>query len=101
MNFIAWVYIMTNWSQSVLYVGFTTNLPPRMWQHRTKRNPKSFTAQFMVNRLVSYQGFLSVTEAKKAEKYMKGKTRAWKRALISKHNPKWKDLNDEVRRSIQ
>src|SRR5689334_21620401 len=101
MKFTAWVYILTNWSQSVLYVGFTTNLPGRTWQHRTKRDPKSFTARYTVNRLVYYQGFLSVTEAEKAEKYIKGKTRAWKRALISKHNPKWKDLSDEVHRSIQ
>lgn len=101
MNFTAWVYIMTNWSQSVLYAGFTRNLPRRNWQHRTKRNPKSFTAQFTVNRLVYYQGFLSVTEAEKAERYIKGKTRAWKRALVTKHNPKWKDLTDEVLRTIK
>jgi putative endonuclease len=100
MNFIAWVYVMTNRSQSVLYVGFTTDLPTRMWEHVTKRNPASFTARYSVNRLVYYQGFLSVTEAEKAEKFIKGKTRAWKRALISKHNPNWKDLTTEVNSRI-
>ena len=96
MQFVAWVYIMTNGSQSVLYVGFTTNLRNRMWEHITKQNPKSFTARYSVHRLVYYQGFLSVTEAENAEKFIKGKTRAWKRTLISKHNPKWSDLNCDV-----
>lgn len=100
MNFIAWVYITTNSSQSVLYVGFTTDLSTRIWEHATKRNPTSFTARYSVTRLVYYQGFLSVEEAEKAEKYIKGKTRAWKIALIIKQNPKWRDLADEVRSII-
>src|SRR4051812_16616402 len=97
MLFGALVYIMTNQSQSVLCTGFTTDLPTRVWEHATKQNPTSFTAQYSVNRLVYYQGFLSVTEAEKAEKFIKGKTRAWKRALISKHNPKWNGLTDEMK----
>jgi putative endonuclease len=67
-----------------------------MWEHRTKQNIKSFTARYAVNKLVYYQGFLSVTEAQKAEKFIKGKTREWKRTLIAKNNPKWKDLTFEV-----
>ena len=96
MSFVAWVYIMTNWSHSVLYVGFTTNLRTRVWEHCMKRNPNSFTARYSVNKLVYFQGFLSVSEAEDAEKYMKGKTRAWKRSLISKHNPYWKDLANPI-----
>ena len=91
---------MTNVSQSVLYVGFTTNLPTRVWEHCTKQNPTSFTARYSVNRLVYYQGLLSVIEAEKAEKYIKGKTRAWKRDLIGKHNPEWKALASEVKTGV-
>jgi putative endonuclease len=95
--FTAWVYIMTNWSKSVLYTGFSTDLPTRAWEHRTKQNPKSFTARYEVNRLVYYQGFLSVDEAEKSERYIKGKKREWKKTLISKHNPEWRDLTDELK----
>jgi putative endonuclease len=96
MRFIAWVYLITNRSQSVLYVGFTTDLSSRMWEHRAKLNESAFTARYSVNKLVYYQGFLSVAQAEKAEKFIKGKTRAWKRALVSERNPKWRDLSEEV-----
>jgi putative endonuclease len=66
---VAWVYIMTSQSHSVLYTGFTTNLEVRVWEHSTKQNPDSFTSRYSVNKLVYYQGFLSVTEAEKAERY--------------------------------
>jgi putative endonuclease len=97
MRFTAWVYLMTNWSRSVLYVDFTTDLPKRLWEHRTKQDPGSFTARYSTNRLVFYQGFLSATEAEDAVRFIKGQTRAWKHALISHRNPKWKDLTAEVR----
>ena len=101
MRFIAWVYIMTNRSNSVLYVGFSSDLPTRVWEHQTKQNPNSFTARYSVSKLVYYQGFLSVTEAEMAEKYIKGKKREWKKTLITKHNPHWLDLTDEMRTLIQ
>src|SRR5690606_21412407 len=91
-NFIAWVYIVTNRTNSVLYTGSTIDNSTRFWEHLTKRNKASFTAKYNVNKLVYVQGFLSVYEARKAEKYIKGKTRAWKRAF-EKHNPYWKDLS--------
>jgi putative endonuclease len=96
LYFIAWVYIMTDSTHSALYVGFTRRIAIRMREHRTKRNPKSFTARYAVKKLVYYQGFLSITEAQRAELFIKGKTRAWKKALIEKKNPKWKDLTSEL-----
>jgi putative endonuclease len=96
VSFVAWVYIMTNESQSVLYTGFTTDLKTRVWEHSTKQNPTSFSAQYNTNRLVYFQGFLSVAEVESAEKYIKGKKREWKRALITKHNPTWRDLRTEI-----
>src|SRR4051812_14202747 len=96
MDFNAWVYIITNRSNSVLYTGYTTDLRTRTWEHRTRQNPGSFTARYSVNKLVYLQGFLSVSEAKNAEKYIKGKQREWKKALITKHNPKWIDLGIQL-----
>jgi putative endonuclease len=98
VRFIAWVYIMTNTSRSVLYTGFTTRIDTRPWEHATRRNEKAFTAKYYVNQLVYVQGFLSIDEARDSELFIKGKTRAWKIALIEKHNPKWKNLYDEVLR---
>ena len=100
IRFIAWVYILTNRTRSVLYTGFTTDLVTRIREHSTKRNPDSFTARYGVNQLVYYQGFLSIAEAEQAEKYIKGKTRAWKKALIDRHNSKWKDLSFEVKSAL-
>lgn len=89
--------MITNQTQRVIYTGFTTDLKTRMWEHTTKQNPTSFSARYNVNRLVYFQGFLSIAEAESAEKYIKGKKRAWKRELITKHNPKWKDLRSEIK----
>jgi putative endonuclease len=63
-----------------------------MWEHRTKQNPGSFTARYKINKLVFYQGFHSVAAARSEEKYMKGKSRAWKIALLQRTNPDWQDL---------
>jgi putative endonuclease len=98
-NHVAWVYMMTTQSNTAIYAGFTTRIITRVWEHTTKRNPTSFTARYKVNKLVYYQGFLSVAEAEQAEQYIKGKNRDWKRALISKHNPKWQDLRDTIVKS--
>jgi putative endonuclease len=99
--FVAWVYMMTNETHSVIYAGFTTDLPTRVWEHSTKANPESFTARYNVNKLVYFEGFLSIPEAESAERYIKGKKREWKKALITKHNPRWKDLRDEIQLIIK
>ena len=88
----AWVYILTNERQTVLYVGVTNNLETRLWEHRTKQNPKCFTARYNVNKLVYFEGFESIVEAIEREKVLKGKSRKWKVALIEKFNPGWSDL---------
>jgi len=82
MNHCAWVYIITNPYNTTLYVGVTTNLSTRLWEHRTKANPKSFTARYNLYKLVYYEGFELITEAIKREKYIKGKTTIGKRFLL-------------------
>jgi putative endonuclease len=96
MNFTAWVYILTNKYNTTLYVGVTTNLSGRLWEHKTKRYPSSFSARYNLNKLVFFQSFETVIEAISHEKFMKGKSRNWKESLIRSYNPDWRDLTDEI-----
>jgi putative endonuclease len=98
MDFVAWVYIITTRMHTVFYTGYTTDIRTRMWEHRTKQNPNSFSARYSVYKLVYFQGFLSVNEAREAERFIKGKTREWKKALITDRNPRWKDLTLKLER---
>jgi putative endonuclease len=66
------VYILTNNRHTGLYVGFTNNLVRRLWEHRTKRRPKCFTARYNIHKLVYYEGFGSIVEAIAREKLIKG-----------------------------
>jgi putative endonuclease len=72
------VYILTNKGHTTLYIGYTTDIRIRVWEHKNKVNPGSFTAKYNVNKLVYHKAFDEVYLAKEAEAYMKGKTRAWK-----------------------
>ena len=57
------VYIMTNANKTVLYTGFTTNLPARVQQHKSKAFPDSFTAKYNAHLLAYYKGFATIEEA--------------------------------------
>lgn len=92
----AYVYILTNMTRTTLYVGVTNDLPTRLWEHRTKQSPTSFTARYNLSILVYYEGFTWMSNAIKREKYIKGKTRKWKEELINSKNPVWRDLTDDV-----
>ena len=88
----AWVYILTNHRRTTLYVGMTNDLPTRLWEHRTKQNPKSFSSRYNLDRLVYCEGLELVTEAIDREKFIKGKSRKWKIELIESMNPNWNNL---------
>ena len=90
---IAWVYILTNDNNTTLYVGMTNDLSTRLWEHKTKQNPTSFTARYNISKLIYYEGFDSNDEAFEREKFIKGKTRKWKEKLIGLKNIDWKDLS--------
>jgi putative endonuclease len=91
-----WVYIMTNKTHSVLYIGVTAQLVTRVYDHKNKTYPKSFTAKYNCDKLVYYSDFSSIEEAIAAEKYLKGKIRQHKINLINELNPGWKDLYDDL-----
>ena len=71
----AWVYILTNNRHTVLYVGVTNNLATRLWEHKSKQNPTSFTARYNIDKLIHYEAFTSIVEAISREKIVKGKSR--------------------------
>ncbi|MBT1705620.1 GIY-YIG nuclease family protein [Chryseosolibacter indicus] len=96
MRASAFVYILTDKTRTNLYVGVTADLPAKLWEHRTKRWPSSFTARNNIFILVYYEPYAYMANAIKREKFVKGKVRQWKEELISMKNPTWRDLTDDV-----
>ena len=90
------VYIITNQSNKVLYSGVTSALRARIWDHKTKFYPKSFTAKYNCNKIVWYEVFSGIVEAIEREKQIKAGSRESKIKLIQLLNPTWKDLWDEI-----
>ena len=91
-----YVYIMTNKRTSVLYVGVTSNLRRRILEHKSKLDPKSFTARYNCDTLLYYNGFHSIEEAINEEKRLKAGSRKQKLDLIFSLNPLWTDLYDTI-----
>ena len=87
-----YVYMMTNASNSVLYVGMTNDLRRRAAEHRTHRNPDSFTAKYKSHKLVWFEQTKSVFSAITREKQIKDWSRKKKLELILDVNPTFTDL---------
>jgi len=87
------VYILSNKSR-MLYVGVTSNLERRVFEHRMKLVP-GFTERYGLAQLVYYESTGEVTSAISREKEIKGWVRRKKVALIHSFNPEWKDLSLE------
>ncbi|HIS73802.1 TPA: GIY-YIG nuclease family protein [Candidatus Galligastranaerophilus intestinavium] len=86
------VYIMTNYSQSSLYIGVTSNLQKRVWEHKNKV-VDGFTKKYNINRLVYYELTDSIEAAINREKQLKRWHREWKINLIKEMNPEFRDLS--------
>ena len=86
------VYIMTNYSETSLYIGVTSNLPKRVWEHKNKV-VKGFTEKYNINKLVYYELTDSIESAISREKQLKRWHRQWKINLIKEMNPDFKDLS--------
>ncbi len=91
------VYIMTNKRNGTLYTGVTADLRRRVYEHKIKDNPESFTAKYNCTILVFYQSFLRIEEAIAEEKRIKNSNRKNKLKLIESMNPKWNDLWEEIK----
>jgi len=85
------VYILASQRNGTLYVGVTSNLSRRVYEHR-EGIIKGFTDRYGVKSLVWYEEFPTALEAIAAEKRIKRWRRAWKLQLIEKINPQWIDL---------
>ncbi|MCO5951042.1 GIY-YIG nuclease family protein [Mucilaginibacter flavidus] len=90
------VYIMTNKRHTVLYVGVTSDLTGRVWEHKTHFYPDSFTAKYNCEKLVYYCFYPRIEEAIGVEKAVKGGNRKAKIKLINELNPDWIDLYDKL-----
>jgi putative endonuclease len=88
---VYFAYIIASRSRT-LYVGVTSDLRRRIFQHKQKTHP-GFTARYNCNRLVWFESFSEVSAAIQREKEIKGWTRAKKIALVELANPTWEDLS--------
>lgn len=88
----AYVYVLFNQRNGTLYTGVTSFLKRRVYEHKTKFQPVSFTAKYSVDKLGYYEELNSIKEAIEREKQIKGGSRAAKLALIEDMNPGWEDL---------
>jgi len=89
------VYIMTNRPRGTLYIGVTSDLVKRAWQHRTHA-VESFTTKFGLTELVYYELHDDMYEAIRREKVLKGWNRQWKIEMIENTNRNWLDLFSEI-----
>ena len=86
--------MLSNWDDSVLYIGVTSNLPKRLYEHRNSLFD-GFTKKYNVHKLFYYEEASYMQSALQREKQLKGWTRAKKNTLISKMNPTWRDLSED------
>ncbi|HYE48846.1 MAG TPA: GIY-YIG nuclease family protein [Azospirillaceae bacterium] len=89
------VYILASKRNGTLYVGVTSDLARRVWEHRTGAVP-GFTSRYGVKMLVHYEVFDTAEYAIAREKRLKEWKRAWKIELIEKANPDWDDLYESL-----
>jgi putative endonuclease len=88
---VFYVYLLASRPQGTLYVGSTSNLQRRVWEHKQGAIP-GFTAKYEVDMLVWFEIYDSLESARTRERQIKEWKRAWKRTLIERDNPYWIDL---------
>ena len=90
-----YVYILANKRNGTLYVGSTSDLIKRVWEHKNNY-VLSFTSKYRVHHLVYYETHETYEEAARREKRFKNWCRRWKLNLIETVNPTWRDLYEEI-----
>ena len=89
------VYLLTSKPNGTIYVGVTSNLAQRVWQHKND-SVEGFTQRYGVHTLVWYEAHDTMESAIMREKAIKAWKRVWKLELIEKTNPRWRDLYEEL-----
>jgi len=94
-NYNYYIYIITNKTKSVLYIGVTNNLQRRVYEHKNRVIP-GFTSKYKIDKLIYFEHFDNINDAIKREKQLKKWNRSWKEDLINKENPDWEDLYTKI-----
>ena len=90
---VYYVYILTNKSNRVMYIGVTNNLERRLYEHKQEL-VEGFTKRYHVHKLVYYEQTSDIRSAIQREKELKGWLRAKKNALVEKMKPTWRALSE-------
>lgn len=90
-----YIYILANKRNGTLYIGVTSDLIKRIWEHKNKVID-GFSKKYGIDTLVYYEQHNSAESAINREKRLKDWNRKWKLKLIEKHNPEWKDLYTDI-----
>jgi len=90
-----YIYILASKKNGTLYIGVTTDLIRRVWQHKNDSH-EGFTKKYRVHRLVWFDETPDIEAAILREKQMKKWRRQWKIELIEKENPQWNDLYEDL-----
>jgi len=90
-----YVYIMTNFKNTVLYTGVTNDLVRRAYEHKNKM-VEGFTKKYNINKLIYYETTENIDSAILREKQIKTGSRQKKLDLINKFNSDWKDLYNQI-----
>ena len=86
-----YIYIMTNFTNTTFYIGVTSNLIKRVYEHKNKAI-EGFTSKYNLNKLIYFEETSDIDSAITREKQLKNWHREWKINLIKKENPKFTDL---------
>jgi len=92
---VSWVYIMTNRPNGTLYVGVTSDIRRRIFDHKAG-NTGGFTSKYGLHRMVYAERHENIVGAIQREKNIKHWPRAWKVRLIGRDNPEWNDLAETL-----
>ena len=90
-----YVYILTNKSDRVMYIGVTNDLQRRLYEHKYEL-VEGFTKRYHIHKLVYYEAYDGVKDAIYREKKLKGLLRIRKNELVESMNPDWVDLSDKL-----
>jgi putative endonuclease len=90
-----YVYVLASSRYGTLYLGVTSNLVQRVWQHKEEL-AEGFSKEYAVKKLVWFEVHNEVYSALTREKQLKKWRREWKIALIQRDNPMWRDLYQDI-----
>jgi len=91
----SYIYILSNKKNGTLYIGVTSDLIKRIYEHKQKIID-GFSKQYSLDKLVYYEVISDITTAIKREKQLKNWNRSWKIELIEKENSEWHDLYNDI-----